>query len=335
MPAVAGKTYTASAFFKTDLVQDGPAYLSVNFWTVDGAYIPATIDSPRQLDGTNDWTQLLVQAKAPARAAFARIEFRLSGRGRMWVDDASLHADPADSTPPQTTITDGPSGTVPSLDASFSFTADESGSGFACSLDGAPFAACRPPQPYSTLARGDHLFAVRAIDPAGSVDPTPATRSWTVSALPGEINIAPNPGFEHDPVGSYFTSGPADFSWASDAAHDGNRSLKVVSTTDALSRWLSRTTAITVTPGGDYQATVYARTENLSGQALLSITYWTASGLYVPAAADSPLQLGATHGWTKLTSQATAPSTAVTIRVEFRITGAGIAWFDDVDIQRR
>ncbi len=40
------------------------------------------------------------------------------------------------------------------------------------------------PARYTTapLADGAHTFDVRATDPAGNVDPTPATRSWTITA---------------------------------------------------------------------------------------------------------------------------------------------------------
>jgi hypothetical protein len=88
-----------------------------------------------------------------------------------------------DTTPPETTITDGPSGTVSSTDASFSFSATEAAT-FACSLDGAAYAACASPQTYSGLTAGTHTFAVRATDAAGNADPTPATRTWTISLAP-------------------------------------------------------------------------------------------------------------------------------------------------------
>jgi hypothetical protein len=88
-----------------------------------------------------------------------------------------------DTTPPDTSITSGPSGTVSSTAASFSFSATEPGS-FSCSLDGEVYAACTPPQAYSSLAAGTHTFAVRATDAAGNTDPSPATRTWTVSLAP-------------------------------------------------------------------------------------------------------------------------------------------------------
>ena len=91
---------------------------------------------------------------------------------------------PADTTPPETTITAGPSGSTPTPDATFSFASSESGSTFQCSIDGAPFQACTSPATYQALATGDHQFAVRAIDAAGNVDQTPATRAWTITPPP-------------------------------------------------------------------------------------------------------------------------------------------------------
>lgn len=86
-----------------------------------------------------------------------------------------------DVTPPETTITDGPQGQTSSDSASFAFTADEPAS-FACSLDGGATTECTSPKSYTGLTDGDHVFTVAATDTAGNTDPTPATRTWTVSA---------------------------------------------------------------------------------------------------------------------------------------------------------
>lgn len=64
--------------------------------------------------------------------------------------------------------------------ASFSFTADQAASGFECSLDGAPFAACASPATYASLGDGAHAFRVRAIDAYGVRDPNGASSAWTV-----------------------------------------------------------------------------------------------------------------------------------------------------------
>jgi hypothetical protein len=66
------------------------------------------------------------------------------------------------------------------MDAIFTFSANEAGSTFECSLDGGTFAACTPAASYNGLADGAHSFSVRATDLAGNLDATPAIYSWTV-----------------------------------------------------------------------------------------------------------------------------------------------------------
>lgn len=91
----------------------------------------------------------------------------------------------ADTTPPETTIHSGPSGTVTTGSVSFSFSSSEVGSRFACRLDGpgtttGSEGACTSPKSYD-LANGSYTFSVRATDARGNTDPSPATRSFTVS----------------------------------------------------------------------------------------------------------------------------------------------------------
>lgn len=103
-------------------------------------------------------------------------------------------APPPDTTAPNTSISSGPSGTVRSTSASFSFAASEAGK-FRCSLDGAAFSDCASPKSYSALASRSHTFRVAAVDGAGNVDATPATRTWTVDAiLPTFGSLVPAPG---------------------------------------------------------------------------------------------------------------------------------------------
>jgi hypothetical protein len=88
-----------------------------------------------------------------------------------------------DTVAPSTTITAGPSGTVLSRSASFGFSSNEPSAGFECSLDGSAFAGCPTPKQYSGLGDGAHTFRVRAMDAAGSVDPAPPARAWTIDPL--------------------------------------------------------------------------------------------------------------------------------------------------------
>ena len=68
------------------------------------------------------------------------------------------------------------SGTGPT----FTFSSPEPGVTFQCALDPAAFAPCTSPRTYSGLAPGAYTFVVRAVDATGNVDPTPASKAFTV-----------------------------------------------------------------------------------------------------------------------------------------------------------
>lgn len=102
--------------------------------------------------------------------------------GRGWALDVETTLGGGDITPPDTTITSGPSGTIDQTSVSFSFTSTEPGA-FECKLDDEAFTSCDTPQPYSNLTEGPHTFSVRALDFAALVDPTPASRSFTVALV--------------------------------------------------------------------------------------------------------------------------------------------------------
>lgn len=93
-----------------------------------------------------------------------------------------------DTTPPETTITTGPAdgSTVASLPIAFTFSASEPGSTFTCRVDGGVFQPCSSPYQLDALPQGTHTFDVRATDPEGNTDPTPAGRSFnfTPTAAP-------------------------------------------------------------------------------------------------------------------------------------------------------
>ncbi len=92
-----------------------------------------------------------------------------------------------DTQPPETTITSGPAdGSTTGPGVTFNFTSSETGSTFECSLDSGPFLPCTSPQTLS-LSNGSHTFSVRAIDAVNNIDPTPATRTWTVDAIPPAV----------------------------------------------------------------------------------------------------------------------------------------------------
>jgi hypothetical protein len=89
-----------------------------------------------------------------------------------------------DTTPPDTIMSGAPLGIVLPGPQSIAFSASEAGSDLDCSLDGAPFSACTSPYSAPTLPLGVHTFSVRATDPYGNVDPTPAVAQWTAAMPP-------------------------------------------------------------------------------------------------------------------------------------------------------
>ena len=85
-----------------------------------------------------------------------------------------------DTTAPTVSISGGPTGTVGSGDASFSFSANEGST--ACAIDGGGFSACSSSASYSGLGDGAHTFQVKATD--ASNNSNTASRSWTVDLTP-------------------------------------------------------------------------------------------------------------------------------------------------------
>lgn len=124
-----------------------------------------------------------------------------------WTVDNSLD----DVTPPQTTIVLAPPDPSDSSSAAFAYESNELGSSFECKLDGGEFSPCPAAgTSYEGLGDGSHSFQVRAIDPSGNVDPSPAGYTFDV-ALPsgGSGGGAPPSGSSPAPVASPPVVAPA------------------------------------------------------------------------------------------------------------------------------
>ncbi|MBB3018938.1 Ca2+-binding RTX toxin-like protein [Microvirga lupini] len=85
-----------------------------------------------------------------------------------------------DQLAPETTILSGPPSLSNSSSGTFTFSSNESDVGYQVSFDGSSFVNASSPLSFSGLADGNHTIAIRAVDAAGNVDPSPATYSWTV-----------------------------------------------------------------------------------------------------------------------------------------------------------
>ncbi len=114
--------------------------------------------------------------------------------------------------PPDTTIEFGPSGLTRDSEPRFGYSSTDFSAHFECSLDGGPFAFCpaNVERIEPALPDGPHSFAVRAVDQAGNVDPTPPSRSFSVDATAPRVRILTGPSGrtrDHTPRFSFEVSG--------------------------------------------------------------------------------------------------------------------------------
>jgi hypothetical protein len=183
--------------FLSDGSLDGPAvYAADSTWTETGI---TWNNRPSRTSGVlddltdvtaNTWMEYNVTPAVTANGTYAFDVAGTSADGVVFNSRDNPKNKPQlvltvhpDTTPPETSIVSGPTGTVASTSATFSFSSNEAGSTFACSRDNAAYVACTSPTTYTGLAQGAHTFAVRATDLAGNTDPTPASASWSVDTL--------------------------------------------------------------------------------------------------------------------------------------------------------
>jgi PKD repeat protein len=115
-----------------------------------------------------------------------------------------------DATPPDTTLSGGPSGLTRGP-LTYTFASTEDNSTLQCSVDAGAFATCASPRTFAGLADGHHAFAFRAVDAAGNADDTPATRSVDLDTTAPTLTItsAPPPDTNLDDLTFAFTSDDA------------------------------------------------------------------------------------------------------------------------------
>jgi len=121
-------------------------------------------------------------------------------------------SEPPDTTPPQTTIVSGPSGTITETTATFTFTSSDDVTSvgnlvYASRLNPleSSFTSFSSPtsRSYSDLAPNDYTFQVKARDEAGNEDPSPATQSFAVTEeQEGEDTTPPQTTITSGPSGT-------------------------------------------------------------------------------------------------------------------------------------
>lgn len=111
---------------------------------------------------------------------------------------------PSDTTPPDTVIDSGPSGTIKTAGATFAFHGTPGDTAkIQCKLDSGAFADCSSPKTFSSLSDGAHTVSFRAEDAAGNQDQTPAVGTFTV-----DTSTTPPPPQVPAKIGKVTVSGP-------------------------------------------------------------------------------------------------------------------------------
>jgi hypothetical protein len=100
-----------------------------------------------------------------------------------------------DTVSPDTTISSAPDDPSAVATATFEFSGSDGGGidTFECSIDGSAFAACATPFDTGSLADGPHTFQVRAVDPAGNRDASPAQHDWVIDTVAPTVALTAAP----------------------------------------------------------------------------------------------------------------------------------------------
>jgi hypothetical protein len=96
-----------------------------------------------------------------------------------------------DVTLPDTSIDSGPSGLTNDPTPTFHYGSSVSASSFQCRIDTGSYSSC-PSSGYTAASLGDgsHTFYVKATNPSGQVDQTPASRAFSVDSTPPQFDAS-------------------------------------------------------------------------------------------------------------------------------------------------
>ena len=118
------------------------------------------------------------------------------------------------SARPDTTINSGPTGTIATDQATFTFAGNPAGnaSKVQCKLDAGAYADCTSRKTFTGLSEGPHTAAFRAEGAVDNQDPSPATGTFTVDTTAPKVTIT-SPS-----QGSILTTTSASAAFAADEA---------------------------------------------------------------------------------------------------------------------
>jgi hypothetical protein len=170
-----------------------------------------------------------------------------------------------DATPPDTTITNGPSGVIPTGSATFTWTGSDNRTStgdlvysyrlVGLSNDWSSWST-NTSVAYNGLTDGDYTFEVKARDLAGNEDPSPASRSFGVDVTPPGTTITAGPS------GCTGTAN-VTFTWTGSDNRTPTAGLLYSSKLEGFDDWSAWTGATsksyTGLPDGDYAFKVKAR----------------------------------------------------------------------------
>jgi hypothetical protein len=194
-PFFSGSSSSASYVLRHGLWEAAPAATQVLSVSLTGSGSGTVTSAPPGIScpGTcsNSFatsSTVTLSAAANAGSVFTAWSGACSGAGSCLVTMSSAQSVTATfglvGTPPVTTITGHPTDPSSVSDPQFTFTSDQPGSTFRCSLDGSVFHACSSPKMVHVFD-GSHTFAVQAIGPGGIVDPVGASFTWLVQGAGG------------------------------------------------------------------------------------------------------------------------------------------------------
>jgi hypothetical protein len=222
------------------------------YW--DGSAFNDASENWRTATGAGAWSLSFAAANFPVDGDYVLRARAVDTAGNT--EAPSTRTFTVDTVPPETTIDSAPANPISSSAADFQFSADQPGSTFQCRLDGGAWAACASPKSYAGLAEGSHTVDVRATDPGGNIDPSPATHTWVVDTVPpvvtmddpgqylrGTINLSSGAtdtggtgvasiAFQRSPAGAgTWSATPA--TWDTTGAANGLHDLRAVATDNA------------------------------------------------------------------------------------------------------
>ena len=245
----------------------------------------------------------------------------------------------ADTTPPETAIDSGPSGTVNVRDARFEISSSEPNSTFECSLDGGAFTGCASPKNYTGLSDGSHTFQVRATDAAGNIDTTPAERSWTVDTTAPAVQPPAHSFMENSTLGT--STVPVKLTWsATDDSGVAGYQLQQSTNGGAYKNVsLPSATATTImpslTPGNTYQFQVRAQDQVGNWSSWRPGPRFQVDAYQESDAAVSYVDLWTTQTLKSAYGGALKYSQGIgTEKATFVFTGSEVAWVAPTNIDR-